>query len=301
MVSHTEKLPILIAGATGQLGTLITKHALANPKLQVNILVRDPAKNKELTESVEKAGGKVFKADVTDSQSLKGVAKGIHTVISVVNSMDDKIAVDGQVHLLNEAVASGAKRFIPSDFGVNYVHFNKEELNRSAVVAPKFRFQEHLDKAPIKQLHFYQGAILETFFHIQSSGLHYWGNGDFKLDFTSYDNIAQVVAAAVSNPDLTGKINYAGDRQSIHDVAKIYNKVRGTNVEPQKKGSLEDLKKIYEDARQKGDPTAEYLGLFLILYDPRSVFEKINNADFPSVKATSVEEYLHSHPEIKFP
>jgi len=301
MESTNQKLNVLIVSATGQLGALITKHALANPKLQVNILVRDPTKNKELVEQVEKAGGKVFIADLTDPQSLKGVTKGIHTVISAVNSYDDKIAVDGQINLLKEAIASGVVRFSPSDYGVNYTHFTREELSRSAVISPKFKFQDYLDTTPIKQLHFYNGNFMETYFWVQSMGFGYWGDSDLKQDFTTYEDIAKVVVAAVANPDLTGTVTYVGEKLTIHDVAKIYNKVRGANVEPKNKGSVEELKKLYDEARKKGDANADFLGLFLVQADKRSTFEKTNNADFPQIKATSMEEFLKQRSDIKLP
>ena len=298
MDSTNQKLSVLIVSATGQLGALITKHALANSKLQVNILVRDPTKNKELVEQVEKAGGKVFKADLTDPQTFKGVTKGIHTVISAVNSYDDKIAVDGQINLLNEALASGVTRFAPSDYGVNYTKFTREELSRSAVISPKFKFQDYLDKTPIKQLHFYQGNITETFFWVQSMGFGYWGDSSIKYDITTYNDIAKVVAEAVTNPELTGDVIYSGEKLSIHEIADIYNKVRGTNIQPKNKGSVEELKKLYDEARQKGDANADFLGLFLIQADKRSTFDRTSNDDFPQIKPTSVEEFLKQRTDI---
>jgi putative NADH-flavin reductase len=91
----SSKIPILIAGATGQLGKFITEHSLANSKLQVNILVRNSEKNKELVEKVTKAGGKVHIGDITDPKSLQGVTKDIHTVISAVSG-DESIFVEAK-------------------------------------------------------------------------------------------------------------------------------------------------------------------------------------------------------------
>lgn len=300
MVStNNQKLDVLIVSATGQLGSLITKHALENPKLRVHILVRDINKNKQLVEQVQKAGGKVHQGDVTKPETIKNVTQGIHTVISALNSYDDKVAVDGQVNLLNDAVANGVTRFVPSDFGINYEHFTREETSRSAVISPKFKFQDQLDKTKLKQLHFYQGNIAETFFWVQGMGFGYWGDRTQKYDITPYDDIARVVAAAVSNPDRTGTINYVSERLTIDEIAAVYNRVRGVNVEPKQKGTIEELKKLYEEARSKGDQNAEFLGLFILQADKRATLEKVNNAEFPQVKSTSVEEFLKHHQEVK--
>ena len=56
-----DKINILIVGATGNLGSYITKHSLTHPNLITNILVRNPQKNKELAAQVEQAGGKSSK------------------------------------------------------------------------------------------------------------------------------------------------------------------------------------------------------------------------------------------------
>ncbi len=51
----SEKISLLIIGATGQLGTLITTHCLLKSNLLVNILIRNPDKNTTLCKNpVEK-------------------------------------------------------------------------------------------------------------------------------------------------------------------------------------------------------------------------------------------------------
>jgi len=302
MQTTGKKLNILIVSATGKLGSQITKECLKRSNLLVNILVRDPQKDKELIEAVEKAGGKVFKGDLTQPESLKEPTKGMHTVISAVNSHDEKVSVDGQISLLKECINNGVERFVPSDFGSNYKDFSREELNRTIIVSPKPKFQEYLDTTNIKQLHFRTGGIFETFMYIFDQGLGYWGDDSFPIDLTCYYDIAQVVAHGVSRPDLTGDVVFVGDKLTIRKAAEIYNKVRGTNIEAKRFGSMEELKTLYEIKRKEDKGfLPEVLGVFLITFDERSTFKKTNNSDFPEINPLSFEEFLKRYPEQKFP
>lgn len=126
MNSQNSKINILIVGATGTLGTLVTRHCIAKPNLLVNILVRDPQKNIELTAQVQKAGGKVFKGDITQSESVKGISKGMHTVIFTLPSFGENVTIDGQLAMIEDAVANGVQRVVPSEFAENIFTFLKK-------------------------------------------------------------------------------------------------------------------------------------------------------------------------------
>jgi len=292
---------ILIVAANGKLGSAITEHCLARTDLLVNILVRDLEKNQSLVDSVRVKGGKAFQGDVTQPETLDEATKGMHTVISCVNTVDEKVGVEGQNNLLQASIKNGVRRFVPSDFGVNYTKFTKEELERSSIVYPKIKFQELLDKSYIIQLHFYQGMIMEMFFQLQAQGFSYWGDDNFKLELTCYDDIAKAVAVVVSEPYLSGHITYVGQRLTHHEIGEIYSRVRGEKKEPHKNGEIEDLKIAYEEKRKEGVFDAEILGLYLLTTDERSLFGKDNNEALPTVPATTVEEFLKKHPDVKLP
>jgi len=298
MVSVVNQLPILIAGATGQLGALVTRHALANPNLQVNILVRAPTKQPELTSQVQAAGGKVHKGDLANPETLKNVTQGIHTVISLITGTDDKITVDGQIALIEDSIDNGVKRFVPSDFGVDYTNISDEELLASFVTAYKVKLNKYLNKTSIPLLRFYPGSIAETFFYVLSQGHAYWGD-DIRHNITSYDNTARLVVAAVARPELTGRITYSGSNHTVQELQEIYNRVRGSNVELKKAGSLEDLRKLTASKKSEGDnQTAGFLALLSVIYDQRSKFPKTDNDKFPEVKGTSLEEFLKENPKV---
>jgi len=65
---------------------------------------------------------------------------------------------------------------VPADFGINYTEFPKDWLKKIPVISQKVVFQEFLDTQKIKTLHFWQGALIEMYFYMQSYGFHYWGD-----------------------------------------------------------------------------------------------------------------------------
>jgi len=303
MDSQNKRVPTLIIGATGRLGSLITKHCLAQPKLLVSVLIRNPEKNKELVESVEKAGGKVWKGDVTQLETLYAPLKGIHTVVSATNQFDKAIALDGQFSLIDAAVRNGVKRFSPSDYASNMTKISPQEFQELGVIEYKFKVLEYLKTKPIKTIHFYPGLFIDSFFDINAEDFGYWGNVDHCYDLTSYEDTARYVAAALIDENGTGSYNLSVNRVTINQAAEIYNKVRGTQVAPKYRGTYEDLRNAYNEGK-KTDPTALstlLLSIYLLIFDDRSTFDKVHNNEFPGVKTTSIKEFLGQNPNVKLP
>jgi uncharacterized protein YbjT (DUF2867 family) len=298
-MENQDKINILIVGATGNLGSLITKHSLTHPNLITNILVRDPQKNKELTSQVEKAGGKVIQGDVTKPETLKGVTKGMHTVILAV-SYEPQVLYDGQKAVIDDAVANGVKRVIPTDYSENFADFSREELKYVGPIIDKLKIEDYLKSLPIKTLQINTAIFIESFYGLLfGKGFEYWGDGSHRFQLTSYEDSARFIVAAVARKDLEGRIAYVANEVSIPEAAEIYNKVRGTNKQAKKLGSLEDMKKQAEELRNEGDPSAWLSDMWILVYDGRSRFSTLANKDFPEVKATTIEELLKEKPEIQ--
>lgn len=303
METHHNKLPILIIGGMGHLGSHITRHAVQDPTFLVNILTRDPKIDKELVTTVEKAGGKVLKGDICDSKTLKECTKGIHTVISALSSDDEKSLVDGQIGLMEICVENRVERVVPSDFSVNLERIRKEEITGCPTLKSKMTFSDHLSTtgcATPKILRIRNGIMMETLFEmVKKQGVGYYGDPKLKHDLTCCDDMAKFIVSAVSKRDLCGDLALVGCTETMEEIITTYNKVRGTKLECKRLGSLEDLKKTIEKKRKEGDMEgAEICSLLSIMYDPRSKFEKTHNSVIPPVKTVSVEEFLRTHPEI---
>jgi len=310
MESSDNKLNILIVGATGHLGSLIVKHCLKKSNLLVNILVRDPEKNKELVAQVEDAGGKVLQGDLTKPSTLTDCTKGMHTVISAISAHgeetmgNDEVMVKGQTALVEDCIKNQVKRFVPSNFGLNYDRFPPEEISSfSTFFEDKVKFFEYLKTLPIQILHMKVGLFMEYYFETQKKrGFGYWGEIDQVFNLTCYEDAAKFTAEVVSRENQDGLLVFIGENMSIKQIAATYNQVRKTEKEPKKFGSYEDLKKQYEEKKKEGKTKeADNLGIPIVLYDQRSKFENNNNDQFPQIKPTSLKEFLEQNHDIILP
>jgi len=295
----TSKINVLIVGATGKLGSLITKHCLTKSNLITNILVRDPQKNKDLASQVEKAGGRVIKGDITQPKTIKGVTKGMQTVVLAI-SAERQVIVEGQKAVIDDSVANGVARIIPTEYGFNFHQSSPKELEKLPFLSQKVEIMDYLKTKPLKVLTIGVGIFVESLYgFFFDSGFNYWGDENLKIQTTSYENSARFVAAVVSRPELEGPLAYVGHDLSVARIAEIYNQVREASLEVKRVGSLEDLRKQAAEAEKKGDPSAWGLWFLSLVFDERARFEKVDNQDFPEVQPTSIEEVLREKPEVQ--
>jgi NADH dehydrogenase len=107
-------LVILIAGATGQLGGLITR-ILLDRRREVRILVRPASPYNSLVQ----AGAQAAIGDLKEPSSLAAACEGVETIITTANSAlrggdDTTETVDrqGNRNLIDAALRAGVKQFI---------------------------------------------------------------------------------------------------------------------------------------------------------------------------------------------
>ncbi len=297
---ESGKLNVLIVGATGKLGALITKHVLLQPNLIANILVRNPKKNPELVKSVQEAGGKVLQGDLGELETLKDVTKGMHTVISTIYPSDEKIFITGQFALIDDCLRNGVERFVPADFGGDIKRFTPEELAEGLSIGFLVRVHDYLKGKQIKTLHFWQGIFTESFFEFPEASS--WGTPEHKYDLTTYEDTAKVVAAAIAQENRIGDVVIVGESLTLKEIIDVYNRVRGTSLVPQKKRTLEELKTKWDEAiKASGARSHEamFLDLLYFILDDRHELLKTSNSEFPDIHLTTLEEFLVKNPDIK--
>jgi uncharacterized protein YbjT (DUF2867 family) len=113
---------ILVVGATGQLGGLITRRLLATDQT-VRILAREASS----WQALETAGAQISFGDLKSRATLDAACAGVDVVITTANSAlrggaDNPQTVDteGNRHLIDAARKAGVKQFIfVSAFGVS--------------------------------------------------------------------------------------------------------------------------------------------------------------------------------------
>ena len=193
----TEK--ILLAGATGYLGQYILA-VLLREEYPTRIVVRNKSKLSPalLTHPLLE----VVEAEVTQPDTLQGVCKGVHKVISTVGITRQKDGltyeqVDFQANknLLDEALREGVRKFI-------YVSvFKGEAMRHIAIGAAKERFVDTLkasglDYCIIRPSVFY--SYMTIFFEMakaKKDEILLFGKGQYAMNPIHGEDLAEVCVA----------------------------------------------------------------------------------------------------------
>ena len=171
---------ILLAGATGYLGSCIAGELIESP-YDLRVVVRSPDKLQK--ENLEIAD--VFQAEVTQPDSIAGCCAGIDTVISTVGITRQKdgltyMDVDYQanLNLLKEAQASGVRKFV-------YVSvLNGDKLRHLKICDAKERFVEQLKDSGLEYCVIRPNGFFsdmgEFYNMAQKGSVYLFGNGEQK-------------------------------------------------------------------------------------------------------------------------
>src|SRR5208337_2245192 len=194
------KKSIVLAGGTGDLGQRIAK-ALLLKGAEVKILTRSNASSNKLG-SLIKSGAKVVRVDYDNPTELIKACKGAACIVSALNGLRDVI-VDAQRQLLDAAVKARVRRFIPSDYSIDFAK-QPEGINRNLDL--RREFYRYLEKPPISATSILNGAFMELlsgqapFILFKLKRVLYYGNADQPLDFTTKGDTANYTAEAALDP-----------------------------------------------------------------------------------------------------
>lgn len=213
------KQKILLAGATGYLGKFLSQE-LVNRDYETKIVVRNKDKVTLKAPNLE-----IIEAEVTISETLKGICKGIDTVISTVGITRQKdgltyMDVDFQANanLIDEAKENGVKKFI-------YISvLNGEKIRHTKGGAAKEKLVDYLktsglDYCIVRPNGFF--SDMRDFLDMAKSGRVYlFGDGNLKLNPIHGKDLAEAIVDSI-NQDKK-EINIGGpDMLSQNEIAEL--------------------------------------------------------------------------------
>lgn len=244
------KNEILVAGGTGDLGGRIIK-ALVEKGAAVRAVVRKETSPEKVAE-LERQGVMVIRIDMSDQLSLAAACTGINCVVSALAGLREVI-VDTQSILLDAAVAAGVSRFIPSDYSTDFTQL-KDGDNRNFDL--RREFMRRIDETDIAATSIFNGAFAELlnynipFLDHKKQTVSYWGDPDWKVDFTTMDNTAAYTAAAALDNATPRFLRIASFQPSAREMAAV----SGYALTPM--GSLEALS-AYNKHERAAHPEGE--------------------------------------------
>jgi len=297
-----ENKTIVLAGATGDLGSLIAHHCLEVEGLSLRLLVRSESVSKLSKKMIGNA--EVFEIDLTDAtvDELVKAFNGADAVVSALQGGPD-IMIETQLKLLSAADQANVKRFVPSCFSYNIFgldegdNINSDMLRAFSALARDARVKTEVVQILIGA--FLDYKILFGFlgaFDLTKKQAFLWGDGNEQMDYTTYEDTARyTVEVALDDNPLPPVVEFAGETLNFHELVKAYEKASGNRIEVLNMGSLSDLDETIINVQQdQPDNMFAWLPLMYwrAMLSGKAKLHSIDNSRYSYIKPLSVVEYV---------
>lgn len=305
---------VLIAGVTGNLGSHMI-DSFTDRGHQVRGLGRKPSKlSSDRSQKLESF------IEVTSTCHLQGIEKACENVDAVVCAYQGhpELVIEGQLVLLRAAERAGIQRFVANTWNCDWRNMS---IGMQESYDPILMFQ-HLAKltSTTKPIYIFTGVLAEVLFSVPGYGsfsphnkgvwdpiakrMEYYGTGEEIWYWTAERDAAEFTAEILQLEENSqgGYCNVYSGAQSLVDIAKTYERVRG-QVSIERKGTVEDLRVRALEARSKATKLYEYFyycGLFYQLYTTDGTYAHpyVMNDKICLLKTTSLEELLQQNPMV---
>jgi uncharacterized protein YbjT (DUF2867 family) len=282
---------VLLAGATGMLGSQIARHLLDHPQARVRLLVRgaESAPKKAALEPLLARGAEMVEGDLVDAASLDRATQGVDVIVSAVQGGADVI-IDGQVALAEAGKRNGVRRMLPSDYALDLF---KATPGEHRMFDMRRVADERIAALGIEHVHVLQGAFMELFgpgmgaFDHDAAAVTFWGEGTERFAVTSVADTARMVAHVALDRDVAnGKFAFAGDQMSFLDATEIIEAQTGRVFRRRSLGSEADLRAAMAAAAEdKANPfKAVMLAYQLYMLNGQTALTALQNGRYADVQ-----------------
>lgn len=283
---------ILIAGATGMLGSRIAHHVLLQPNVRVRLLVRNLSDKKDALNAHAAQGAELIEGDLADAASLNRATEGVDVIISAVQG-DAEVIVDGQIALATAGKANGVRRMLPSDYAMDLF---KATPGEHMMFDLRARADAAIADIGLEQVNILQGGFMDLFLpgrgaiDLDKETVGFFGDGNQLVEVTSVEDTARMVARVALDPDvMPGKFAFAGDRISFRQAGEIMAAATGKAIVPVSYGSEADLRAMIA----KADPQKQVMLAYLLyMTNGQTALSDLQNDRYTDVRLQGLADYL---------
>ncbi len=257
----------------------------------------DPKKAAKL-DALKAKGASFVEGDVSDFDSLVAAASGVDVIVSSLNN-EPQLIIDGQTRLLQAGEKAGAKKFIPSDFSVDY---RKLDFGDNDNLDMRKTFLPIMQQNKLHYASVLQGAFMEmplapfiNTIDLKNNAFNYWGNGEQLMDYTTTDDTAKYVAEAAADESLVNTaLEVVGDSISFNQMKAVFEEVTGRTLTSNYLGSVDELREWIEVKKKTAQHPWEYLGAQYtwVMATGKSKLDNLANDRYPHIVPMTFREFF---------
>ncbi|KAH8651322.1 hypothetical protein BX600DRAFT_489765 [Xylariales sp. PMI_506] len=306
---------IAVAGGSGQVSREVIDALVSSNKHEITILSRNERTSPDIIPGLQWQV-----VDYGSKESLMEALRGIHTVLSFVQTLSDPDQ-QSQKNLIDAAISAGVKRFAPSEYGskdtinMPWSHPKQvirdylKEVNKNEEVIEYTLFQPGLFldylAYPYKTSK-YMDPLQSVFDFQNRRAIVVEGHEDAIMTLTTLADLAAIVVRAVDHEGrwpIIGGIS--GSRLTFSEILEIGNKVRGypftvekVNVQDLEAGNLKASWHLQAKHKSISDDQASAMlrvvTVGILLSSSNGAWNSSDefNLIFPEYEFTSAEEFL---------
>lgn len=280
---------IVVAGVTGDLGGRIASE-LIQRGASVRGLVRTGTMASKLA-NLDSSYFETVSVNYEDSAALAKACAGASVIVSALSGLGP-VVLDAQTQLLNAAVKVGVKRFIPSDFAIDFTKI-PQGSNRNLNLRADFK--KIIDEAPIKATSILNGAFtdmltgLAPFILFRWKRILCWGDPSQLMDWTTIADTAAYTAQAALDDDTPRFLRIAGDQLSAQTMCSMMSEITGERYRIFRPGGLGMLNFMIRMTRSftasSNDVYPVWQGMQYMhnMYAGAAKFSSLDNGRYPMI------------------
>ena len=290
-----SEVKTLVVGATGLLGIEVCRRLAALEK-PVRALVRptsDPNKVNEL----RGLNAELTEGDLKQPSSIERACRGVNAVISTASSMLSRqegdsiqtVDLDGQTGLIDVAKAAGVEHFV-------FISFRDNSNIQYPLTDVKRAVERHLKVSGLAYTILQASYFMEVWlspalgFDVAKGAVKIYGDGDHKLSWVSYQDVAQFAVAALGHSRARNQVIEVGGPQALSplEVVRVFEAAGAGELEVDHVPEAV-LRSQMEDAT---DPLQKSFAGLMLQYASGDAIEMTHASKTFDVPLTSVRDYV---------